>query len=325
MAGTTSDDDDLSPTHEYFIAGFVILLFGLLYWFFNSSWSDDYASPQPLVAIENTGSIDSAKKGIPVIAASAVTASTVSVVSTTDDISSDTEATKNISKVADMLETDVSKSKPEEEVEEVVVAAEANESSSSIDPEEDQNAQADLPQIVENAEVIESVTEPESPIAESLTQTEPQPKEETEESSDYSLPDGTPMKLAPAGFEYNLEQLFVNNTNNKALIFDQIYFETGSVKLNKKSSRQIRATAALMNAHPEKSVLLRGYTDNKGNAVENIELSLMRANSMGLALGDLGINTERIRILGLGDASPVSKNDTEESRKKNRRIEILLQ
>ena len=80
-----------------------------------------------------------------------------------------------------------------------------------------------------------------------------------------------------------------------------------------------------MNTYPKTNVVLRGHTDNKGATKKNIELSLMRANSMGLALGALGIDTERVRILGMGDAFPINSNETEKGRKNNRRIEILLQ
>ena len=38
---------------------------------------------------------------------------------------------------------------------------------------------------------------------------------------------------------------------------------------------------------------------------------------------NFGIDTERMRTMGLGPTQPVDSNDTEEGRQKNRRVELV--
>jgi OOP family OmpA-OmpF porin len=39
----------------------------------------------------------------------------------------------------------------------------------------------------------------------------------------------------------------------------------------------------------------------------------------------LGINKKRIQIQGKGDTDPIASNESEEGRKQNRRVEIIIQ
>ena len=65
-----------------------------------------------------------------------------------------------------------------------------------------------------------------------------------------------------------------------------------------------------------------GHTDNEGSEEYNEELSYLRAESVRDYLVDLGIAEKRMKVKGYGSIEPVSENDTEEGRAKNRRVEI---
>jgi outer membrane protein OmpA-like peptidoglycan-associated protein len=67
-----------------------------------------------------------------------------------------------------------------------------------------------------------------------------------------------------------------------------------------------------------------GHTDRSGGASRNLELSRMRAESVKAALVELGADSDRIQTDGLGDASPITDNETPEARHRNRRVEIYL-
>ena len=320
MSGITLDkDDDLSPTHEHIIAGIVILLFGLLFWFFNSDWNNNSEyNPANIPLVQATANpID--KKGLPVTDF----ASTTGVVAASTAVTASTLSTSTVeTPTVDNTTSKLAVVAPE--IDETAVVEESTDSTLPVEAkvETEEVEVIPAPVVDEKAEVAPVVVATETPKKdEAPAEASPQ----TKIPSSYTLPDGTPITLASSGFEADLQQIFAKNELNKALIFDQIYFDTGSEKINAKSDHQIRATAALMNTYPETRVLLRGHTDSKGATKKNIELSLMRANSMGLALGNLGIDTERVRILGMGDAFPINNNDTEKGRKNNRRIEILLQ
>ena len=50
----------------------------------------------------------------------------------------------------------------------------------------------------------------------------------------------------------------------------------------------------------------------------------MRANSVRIALMDLGLNPDRVSMRGYGASYPVAGNDTAAGRQLNRRVEIIV-
>ncbi|MCK5902865.1 MAG: OmpA family protein [Cocleimonas sp.] len=153
-------------------------------------------------------------------------------------------------------------------------------------------------------------------------------KEQISESSDsyiLKLPSGRKVEILKGGFEDKLKQAAKGNTVEKAIIFDRVYFKTGSPLLNKKSTYQIAATAAILNTYQDINIVIRGHSDNQGSFKLNTELSLMRSRSMKKALVQYGINGKRIKIEGLGEVEPIASNKTKRGRRRNRRIEIMIQ
>ncbi|MBL0322772.1 MAG: OmpA family protein [Ignavibacteria bacterium] len=70
--------------------------------------------------------------------------------------------------------------------------------------------------------------------------------------------------------------------------------------------------------------MLTGNTDNVGNKSDNLDLSLRRANAVRDYLINKGIAADRLSTKGLGMASPISTNSTEEGRRLNRRVEMKV-
>ena len=69
---------------------------------------------------------------------------------------------------------------------------------------------------------------------------------------------------------------------------------------------------------------IAGYTDNTGNAAENIALSQRRADAVRDALIKDGANPDTLVAKGYGSADPIASNDTPEGRLRNRRIEYHI-
>ena len=81
-----------------------------------------------------------------------------------------------------------------------------------------------------------------------------------------------------------------------------------------------------MKAHPETSIEIIGYTDNTGKEGFNMLLSQRRANSVRKYLIDkLGIDASRINALGYGSNKPIASNKTKEGRRKNNRVEVVIE
>ncbi len=67
-----------------------------------------------------------------------------------------------------------------------------------------------------------------------------------------------------------------------------------------------------------------GHTDSSGPSPYNDTLSLRRANAVARSMIDLGIDAERIRVLGRGELDPAVPTDSDTSLQANRRVEVLL-
>jgi len=81
----------------------------------------------------------------------------------------------------------------------------------------------------------------------------------------------------------------------------------------------------MIKAHPNKRILVAGYTDNVGDSASNLKLSLARATALRDWLIDAsGIAATQFAIQGYGDTRPIASNDTDAGRAHNRRVEITL-
>jgi outer membrane protein OmpA-like peptidoglycan-associated protein len=79
-----------------------------------------------------------------------------------------------------------------------------------------------------------------------------------------------------------------------------------------------------MEKYPKLEIEVSGHTDNIGGDEYNKSLSLRRAKSVVNYLVKNGISSNRLVAKGYGFDKPISTNDTDEGRKKNRRSEITI-
>ena len=85
-----------------------------------------------------------------------------------------------------------------------------------------------------------------------------------------------------------------------------------------------RISKVLSPAYPTAKVQLGGYTDNTGDANQNLELSQQRADSVSAELVKRGIDPSRLTATGYGEEQAVADNSTEAGRQQNRRISIRV-
>ncbi len=105
-----------------------------------------------------------------------------------------------------------------------------------------------------------------------------------------------------------------------------IYFETGKSVLKPESQAAVAEIAKLLKADPTLNVYVVGHTDNVAALDLNMRLSQARAEAVVQALvSQHGIAPNRLIGRGVGPLAPVTVNDTEEGRSKNRRVELVRQ
>lgn len=73
------------------------------------------------------------------------------------------------------------------------------------------------------------------------------------------------------------------------------------------------------------SVTVSGYTDSRGSAAHNQDLSEKRARSVAQYLHDKGLQSQRFETRGYGASNPVATNATAAGRAQNRRVDITLE
>ncbi len=143
-----------------------------------------------------------------------------------------------------------------------------------------------------------------------------------------NLPNGTALHVPEMGIEKKLIA-FIEDKNKPVdkttwFSFDRLTFETNSATLKPASQAQLQDIANILKAYPQVELKLGGYTDNTGDAKNNLKLSGDRANSVLNELVKLGVEKNRLSAEGYGQDHPVADNSTEEGRAKNRRIDVRV-
>lgn len=110
----------------------------------------------------------------------------------------------------------------------------------------------------------------------------------------------------------------------KVFALNNIYFDQSSSILKPESSVELDALAEVLKQNPSTRVEIRGHTDNVGDFDLNVKLSRERCQSVVDYLIKKGISADRLQIVGRGPVDAIAPNTTEENRKKNRRVELVV-
>lgn len=102
-------------------------------------------------------------------------------------------------------------------------------------------------------------------------------------------------------------------------------FPSGGAKLPAESTVIMEKVVEAVRAFPGARIVVEGHTDAMGNAEKNMRLSSERAGAVrDWLVQQGGIAAERITAVGRGASQPVAPNDTDEGRKLNRRIDVII-
>ncbi len=113
-------------------------------------------------------------------------------------------------------------------------------------------------------------------------------------------------------------------TKGTTFRLNNIFFDYNKYELQEKSKTELDELVKFMTENPEVKGEIAGHTDNIGTPAANKELSLNRAKSVYDYLVEAGVASERLSYQGYGETRPQAKNDTEEGRALNRRIEFEI-
>jgi len=147
------------------------------------------------------------------------------------------------------------------------------------------------------------------------------------------------VRVEAAGYVGNFEKLDVRTYEMKTLEMNfvlqpieigatvnlkSVLFQQSTFNLLPESNDELDLVVTLLKTNPKVEILLTGHTDNRGNPVHNQRLSQKRVERVKGYLVSKGINARRIEGKGFGGIKPIASNESEETRRLNRRVEFTI-
>jgi outer membrane protein OmpA-like peptidoglycan-associated protein len=158
--------------------------------------------------------------------------------------------------------------------------------------------------------------------AKSETKVEPKSAAKTVAKSDKEIADDLNKRIKASG----LKNVDVKTTKRGVTITaGALNFPAESAQITAETAKRLDAIAALLKGYEAKKILIQGHTADVGDKKSQQELSLKRAQAVADYYVRKGVlKAAQLVIEGKGGTVPLSPNDTDEGRAKNRRVEITL-
>ncbi|MBN2426531.1 MAG: OmpA family protein [Calditrichaceae bacterium] len=103
-----------------------------------------------------------------------------------------------------------------------------------------------------------------------------------------------------------------------------IYFDFNKSEIKPESEPTLKEISTLLSKNPKLTLYVVGHTDNVGDFSYNTKLSQSRAEAVvNRLVSKYSVDKNRLTAAGVGPLSPVTTNDTEEGKARNRRVELI--
>jgi len=147
---------------------------------------------------------------------------------------------------------------------------------------------------------------------------------------------GTAMRKAISVFSPEIRSNKVKVTQDERgvviTLAGDAFFYSASARINIEATRDILLRLGTYLDSPElrgRKFRIEGHTDSydvdpNGPWEDNWQLSVERSRSVLRYLAALGINENHFQIAGFSSTMPLSSNDTEEGRRNNRRVDVII-
>jgi outer membrane protein OmpA-like peptidoglycan-associated protein len=105
---------------------------------------------------------------------------------------------------------------------------------------------------------------------------------------------------------------------------DNVIFQVGKSKVSPESYSELDIVVAMMKENPKMVIQLEGHTDYQGDPKENMKLSQMRVDAVKSYISSKGIGKSRVKTKAFGGTQPLSRDNTPEAHRLNRRVELRI-
>jgi OOP family OmpA-OmpF porin len=105
---------------------------------------------------------------------------------------------------------------------------------------------------------------------------------------------------------------------------NNLSFEAGSAKIDPASFSELDLVLDMMTQNPTMVIQLEGHTDYIGVAADNMKLSQRRVDAVKSFMAGKGIAKSRMKTKAFGGTQPISRDNTPEGHRLNRRVEVRI-
>jgi outer membrane protein OmpA-like peptidoglycan-associated protein len=116
----------------------------------------------------------------------------------------------------------------------------------------------------------------------------------------------------------------ITRTPGKVMRLENLIFAASTSKIEASSYKELDKVLAMLKDNPSMVIQLEGHTDFIGSPTLNMKLSQDRVNSVKNYLVGKGASKDRIKTKAFGGTQPLSRENTEEAHKLNRRVELRV-
>lgn len=113
-------------------------------------------------------------------------------------------------------------------------------------------------------------------------------------------------------------------TVGNVIRLENLIFQVGRTKISPESHEELDVVAKMMQDNANMVIQLEGHTDYQGNPKDNLKLSQGRVDAVKSYLASQGIQKNRIKTKAFGGTQPLSREDTPEAHRMNRRVELRI-
>ena len=160
-------------------------------------------------------------------------------------------------------------------------------------------------------------------------------QQEVQENQQLQYMNGTYQNLNKSlETEVKSDQVEIKQLKNKlqVTLVNEILFPEGGWEVGRQGIEVLNKVAPSLQNLNGKQVVVQGYTDNlpvegtlKARFPTNWELSAARACNVVRHLQTQGVDPAILAAEAFGEYHPVASNDSEQGRRKNRRINIVIE
>jgi OmpA-OmpF porin, OOP family len=127
---------------------------------------------------------------------------------------------------------------------------------------------------------------------------------------------GTPVAAAKAAESAH--------TVGKEMTLGNLIFEARKAKIDPGSYDELNTVVKMLQDYPSMVIQLEGHTDIGGDAKESMKLSQERVDAVKGYLISKGISKSKVKTKAFGGTTPLSRENTEQAHKMNRRVVLRI-